>query len=125
VSYYWRNGMNTLETEIQGARAMGVRVDENVLAIDLTDGRTIITPLAWYPRLMYGTPQERASFEIIGDGRYIHWPALDEDLTVAGILAGHPSHENAESLKDWLATRRGTLKQPVHAVAEKKAKYGE
>ena len=72
--------MNTLEIEIQEARAQAVRVDENSLIVDLTDGRTIITPLTWYPRLMYGTVKERANFEIIGDGRYIHWLDLDEDF---------------------------------------------
>ena len=92
--------MNTLEIEIQEARAQAVRVDENSLSVDLTDGRTIIAPLTWYPRLMYGTAKERANFEIIGDGRYIHWLDLDEDLTVAGILAGHSSHESAESVKE-------------------------
>ena len=92
--------MNTLEIEIQEARAQAVRVDENSLIVDLTDGRTIITPLTWYPRLMYGTVKERANFEIIGDGRYIHWLDLDEDLTVAGILAGHSSHESAKSLRN-------------------------
>jgi len=117
--------MNTLATEIQEARAMDVRVDENMLAVDLTDGRTIITPLAWYPRLMYGTPQERANFEIIGDGRYIHWPDLDEDLTVAGILAGRQSRESGESLKKWLVARPQAIKPPARQVAEKKTKYGK
>ncbi len=117
--------MNTSESEIQNARIQAVRVDDAVLAVELTDGRTILTPLAWYPRLMYGTPKERANFEIIGDGFYIHWPDLDEDLTAAGILAGHPSHESAESLKKWLASRPGVVSQPAHQVPEKKAKYGK
>jgi hypothetical protein len=117
--------MNTLEIEIQEARAQAVRVDENSLSVDLTDGRTIIAPLTWYPRLMYGTAKERANFEIIGDGRYIHWLDLDEDLTVAGILAGHSSHESAESLKKWLDARPKTAKPRVRQIAEKKAKYGK
>lgn len=117
--------MNTLEIEIQEARAQDVRVDEVVLAVDLTDGRTIITPLTWYPRLMYGTAKERANFEIIGDGRYIHWPDLDEDLTIAGILAGHQSHESTKSLKKWLDARPKPAKQHVRQVAEKKSKYGK
>lgn len=116
--------MNTLQIEIQEARAQDVRVDEDVLSVDLTDGRTIITPLAWYPRLFYGNASERANFEIIGDGRYIHWPDLDEDLTVAGILAGRPSHESTKSLKKWLDSRPKTAKQHIRQVAEKKAKYG-
>lgn len=117
--------MTTLEIEIQEARAQDVRVDDNILAVDLTDGRTIITPLAWYPRLLHGTPQERANFEIIGDGKYIHWPGLDEDLTVAGILAGRHSNESAASLKKWLASRPSAIKQPLRQVAEKKSRYGK
>ena len=107
----------------QAIRAQAVHVDENLLAVELTDGRTILTPLAWFPRLMYGTPKERANFEIIGDGHYIHWPDLDEDLSVSGILAGRQSRENAETLKKWLASRSGMLKQPSRQIAEKKARY--
>lgn len=97
--------MSTSTIEIQEARAQRVEVREDSLAVDLVDGRTIIAPLAWYPRLWHGNKQERANFEIIGDGAYIHWPDLDEDLTVAGILAGRRSGESPASLKKWLATR--------------------
>jgi hypothetical protein len=97
--------MSTLALEIQEARAQEVRVGEDALVIELVDGRTISVPLAWYPRLWYGSGEERARFEIIGDGRYIHWPDLDEDLTISGILAGRRSGESAESLKKWLARR--------------------
>ncbi len=117
--------MSILEIEIQEARAQAVRIDEDRLSVELTDGRTIITPLAWYPRLMYGTAKERANFEIIGDGHYIHWPDLDEDLTVAGILAGHSSHESAGSLKKWLDARSKTVKPRVRQAAEKKAKHNK
>ncbi len=116
--------MSTLEIEIQEARAQEVHIDENVLAVDLADGRTIITPLAWFPRLLYGKPQERAEFEIIGDGKYIHWPMLDEDLSVAGLLAGRRSKESIESLKKWLEGRSQQIEQPIQQVAEKKSKYG-
>lgn len=98
--------MNTLVNEFQQARAQSVRVTEDSLIVDLIDGRTIIVPLAWYPRLWYGTPQERQNFEIIGDGEYIHWIDLDEDLSVSGILAGRRSGESPESLKKWLAERK-------------------
>jgi len=97
--------MNTLELEIQEARAQSVHTGEDTLVIELVDGRTISVPLAWYPRLWYSSAEERALFEIIGDGKYIHWPDLDEDLSVAGILAGRRSGESAESLKKWLADR--------------------
>ncbi|WP_448336053.1 DUF2442 domain-containing protein [Bellilinea sp.] len=98
--------MNTLVGEIERARAQAVKVTDDMLTIELIDGRIISVPLTWYPRLWYGTPSERAHFEIIGDGEYIHWPELDEDLSVSGMLAGRRSMENPESLKKWLAERQ-------------------
>lgn len=97
--------MSSLAIEMQEARAQSITVSEDALQVDLTDGRTIIVPLMWYPRLWHGTPEERNHFEIIGDGAYIHWPELDEDLSVSGILAGRRSGENAKSLKKWLEDR--------------------
>ncbi|MBE7438014.1 MAG: DUF2442 domain-containing protein [Spirochaetales bacterium] len=86
-------------------RASSVSCDEDTLRLDLADGRTIIVPLQWYPRLWHGSHAERANCEIIGDGAYLHWPDLDEDLTVAGIMEGRRSSESLESLKKWLALR--------------------
>ncbi len=97
--------MSSLINEIQDAHARQVQISDDALQIDLTDGRTIIAPLMWYPRLWHGTPQERDNYRIIGDGAYIHWPDLDEDLTVAGILAGRRSGESSTSLKKWLGNR--------------------
>ena len=85
---YSRGGMSSLVVETQEARAQSVRLTAEALSVDLVDGRTIIVPLVWFPRLWHGTPQERNHFEIFGDGAYIHWPDLDEDLTVAGLLGG-------------------------------------
>ena len=90
---------------MQDVRAKNVFVSEDSLQIDLADGRTIIAPLMWYPRLWHGTPAERNLYQIISDGAYIHWPELDEDLTVLGVLAGYRSAERPESLKKWLAER--------------------
>lgn len=92
--------------EIQECRAREVQVTEDYLVVELVDGRTITVPLVWYPRLWYGTMEERKRFEIIGDGQYLHWPDLDEDLSVAGILAGRQPRESPESLKRWLAARK-------------------
>jgi hypothetical protein len=99
--------MNSSAVEIQEARAQSVRVTEEALSVDLVDGRTIIVPLVWYPRLWHGTPGEPSHFEIFGDGAYIHWPDLDEDLTVAGLLAGRHSGESPQSLQKWLEARKG------------------
>ncbi len=97
--------MSSLVIEIQEARVQKVSISEEALQVDLTDGRTIIAPLMWYPRLWHGTQEERNHFEILGDGAFIHWPDLDEDLSVSGILAGRCSGESAKSLKKWLEAR--------------------
>jgi hypothetical protein len=97
--------MSSLAVEVQGPRAKSLKVSDEAVTVDLVDGRTIVVPLAWFPRLWNGTPQERSHFEIFGDGAYIHWPDLDEDLTVAGLLAGQRSGESPQSLKKWLDLR--------------------
>jgi hypothetical protein len=119
VRHGWRSGMNSLAAEIQEARARQVTVTEEALAVDLVDGRTIIVPLVWYPRLWHGTRKERNHFEIFGDGAYIHWPGLDEDLSVAGLLAGHRSGESSESLKKWLEARKARGKKTSSPSAER------
>ena len=70
------------------ARAKEVRVTEDELSVLLVDGRLIAVPLSWFPRLLRATPQQRSHFEILGGGQGIHWPDLDEDLSVAGLLRG-------------------------------------
>ncbi len=104
--------MNSSVVRIEEARAQQVSVSEDSLSVDLTDGRTIIVPLAWYPRLWYGTPEERSNFEIIGDGTILHWPDLDEDLSVDGLLMGRHSGESQQSLKKWLEQRAAQAQKP-------------
>ena len=103
--------MSSLAVEVQEPRGKSVKVSDEGLTVDLVDGRTIMVPLGWFPRLWHGTPQERNHFEIFGDGAYIHWPDLDEDLTVAGLLAGQRSGESAQSLKKWLDSRKTRSKR--------------
>jgi len=103
--------MSSLAVEVQEPRGKSVKVNEDEVRVDLVDGRTITVPLAWYPRLWHGSPQERNHFEIFADGAYIHWPDLDEDLTVAGMLAGQRSGESPQSLKKWLDSRRTRTKR--------------
>ena len=102
--------MNSSSDNQQEPRVQRVTLTEETLTLDLVDGRTMSVPLAWYPRLWYGTQEERENFEIFGDARYIHWPDLDEDLTVAGIVEGRRSGEGLRSLKKWLESR-GQTKQ--------------
>jgi hypothetical protein len=73
------------------ARAKEVTVTDDELCVLLADGRRIAVPLAWFPRLLGATRAQRARFELIGDGQGIHWPDVDEDLSVAGLLRGVPS----------------------------------
>ena len=98
--------MNTSKTEVNLAPAQHVTITEDSLIVDLTDGRTIALPLAWYPRLVHGTVEERNNWELIGDGEGIHWEDIDEDLSVEGLLAGRPSGESQRSLKKWLENRK-------------------
>lgn len=91
----------SLSAETRETRAQGVEVTENELTVHLEDGRTVTTPLAWYPRLVYATEEERQNFEIAGSGLGIYWPDLDEDLSVKGMLEGRPSGEGPRSLKRW------------------------
>lgn len=97
--------MSTLLTEIQVAKAQQVTVTEDALTVDLTDGRTLSVPLAWYPCLVHGMPQERNHWRLIGEGEGIHWPDLDEDLSVEGLLLGRPSSESQQSFQRWLDER--------------------
>jgi len=87
-------------------RAQEVQVTDEELIVALEDGRTISVPLAWFPRLLHGTPEERANWRFIGNGEGIHWPELDEDIEVAHLLAGIPSQESQHALQHWLQQRR-------------------
>lgn len=86
--------------------AVDISFSEEAMHVSLDDGRAISVPLAWYPRLYHGTPSERLHFELIGDGEGIHWPELDEDISVEGLIAGKRSAESASSLARWLENRR-------------------
>jgi hypothetical protein len=83
-----------------------VIVTGDALIVDLADGRTISVPLAWYPRLYHGTPAERANWRFIGDGIVIHWPDLDEDISIENLITGHSSDESQASLARWLDDRK-------------------
>ena len=97
--------MTTLVLETEPA-AVHVTVTEDKLTIDLADGRSLVVPLAWYPRLMQGSPAERRHWQLLGDGYAIAWPDLDEHIGVEGLLAGRRSGESARSFARWMASRR-------------------
>jgi hypothetical protein len=97
--------MSSSVVENQSALATRVTVSEDTLSVELADGRTIAAPLAWYPRLAHAMPEERNDWRLIAGGRGIHWPAVDEDISVANLLAGQPSAESQSSFKKWLTGR--------------------
>ena len=101
--------MNISAIEIELPKAEKVRVSEDTLSVDLSDGRTILVPLEWFPRLVNATPEERNNWRLIGRGHGIHWEDIDEDLSVEGLLAGRPSGESQESFKKWLDQRQSRL----------------
>ncbi len=98
--------MGILTIDVSVPAAESVEVTDDTLTAELSDGRSISVPLAWYPRLVHAAPDERGKWRLIGDGVGIHWPDLDEDISVEGLLAGRPSGESQRSLRRWLSARR-------------------
>ena len=98
--------MRTSAIEMAVPFAQDVTVSDDTIRVDLSDGRSISAPLAWYPRLLRATPAERKRWRLIGRGLGIHWTDLDEDISVEGLLAGRRSGESQASLGRWLADRR-------------------
>ena len=91
--------MSTSRFEYGSVVATDVQVSDDALTVQLSDGRTIIAPIVWFPRLLHGKPAERAQWEFNGGGTGIHWPALDEDISVEGLLLGGPSRESGKSFQ--------------------------
>jgi hypothetical protein len=98
-----RIGMNTLAVEIRIPEALDVLLTDDTLSVDLSDGRSISVPIAWFPRLLHASEQERNNWRLIGRGMGIHWEDIDEDISIEGLLAGRPSGESQESFRRWLA----------------------
>ena len=103
--------MSTSSLTTETVFAKTVRVTAEMLTVELRDGRTVAVPIDWYPRLAAGTPAERRRWKLIGPGIGIHWPALDEDISVDALLRGLASQETATSLKRWRAGRRRSTRK--------------
>ena len=101
-----RSEMHGSAVDLKMSNAVKVTVSEQSLSVDLEDGRLVSVPLAWYPRLVYATQAERDNWALIGEGEGIHWPDLDEDLSVRGLIAGWPSQESEKSFMQWLSARQ-------------------
>ena len=97
--------MNSSAVENQKVIAQHLKVTDDTLSVELSDGRMIAVPLVWYPRLAHATSKERNSWRLVAGGHGIHWPDIDEDISVANLLAGQPSCESQNSFKKWLAQR--------------------
>jgi hypothetical protein len=102
------SGAHSAEATINVSRVVNVAVTDDTLSVDLEDGRTIALPLGWYPRLATGTAAERANVQISGAGYGLHWPELDEDIGIEGLIAGRQSTESAASFEKWLNARKST-----------------
>jgi hypothetical protein len=103
--------MTISTVEISVSNIENVAVTQDTLRVDLSDGRSILAPLAWFPRLFHATAEERNQWRLIGKGHGIHWEELDEDISVEGLLAGSPSGESQTSFKRWLEKR---VSRPAH-----------
>ena len=97
--------MSISAIEMEIPRAEDVKVKNDTLTVELSDGRTILVPLEWFPRLVHATSEERNNWRLIGKGHGIHWKDIDEDISVENLLAGRPSGESRSSFKKWLNKR--------------------
>ena len=93
-------------------------ITDDTLSVDLSDGRTISVPLAWYPRLLHGSIEERNDYRLIAGGSGIHWNQLDEDISTKNLILGQPSGESQKSLKRWLNNR---VRCRRHCVAARRS----
>ncbi|MCH7723973.1 MAG: DUF2442 domain-containing protein [Bacteroidetes bacterium] len=98
--------MNSLAIEVEIPKVENVIVTDETLSVELSDGRTISVPLAWYPRLLNATEKEKKNWRLIGRGVGIHWEDIDEDISVKALLLGRASGESQQSLKKWLGKRK-------------------
>jgi len=111
---------SSLATETPIAKA--VKVSADALLVELRDGRRVSVPLTWYPRLAEATPRERRNWELIGCGIGVHWPDIDEDISVEALLAGLASNESATSLRRWRASRQHPASKRLKPAARGVAK---
>ena len=102
--------MSSLTADI---KAQNVIITNDTLTVALNDGRSISVPLAWFPRLLHGTPDEQRNWRLIGNAEGIHWADLDEDISVENLLLGKPSGESEDSFRKWLTKRTTVPEDPA------------
>ena len=101
--------LELIKLKLAQAEIMDAQVSDDALIVDLMDGRTVSAPIMWFPRLAYGTPEERKHFEIFRDS--LHWPDLDEDIGLPTLLLGRGLGESQESFQRWLERRQNAQHQ--------------
>ena len=104
--------MSILTSETEQPLAAGLTYVSDRFTVRFTDGRLLTVPLDWYPRLQHASAQERANWRVIGGGTGLHWPDIEEDISVAGLLAGRRSLESQKSFAAWLAARPKKAQTP-------------
>lgn len=97
--------MSTFQIDLKELRALDVSFSVEDMVVELADGRSLTIPLAWFPRLFHASEDERNNWRWIGGGIGMHWPDLDEDISVEDLILGRPSGESQESLRRWLDSR--------------------
>ncbi len=102
--------MNTSTVEIHDAKVLHLTISDDSLIVELSDGRSVSVPLAWYPRLLHGNLKERKNWRLIANGEGIHWEDLDEDISVENLLTGKPSGESQNSFRRWIEKRTSRTK---------------
>ena len=102
----------TTSTIANSPAAVGVQITDDTLSVSLSDGRAVSVPISWYPRLSHALPKHRALWEFNGEGHGIHWPELDEDISVENLLQGQPSGESARSFSRWKDWYQQKLAEP-------------
>ena len=99
--------MSTSQVEIEIPTALSLEFGQDFFDVHLSDGRSVKTPISWFPRLFHGSESERKNWRLIGGGAGIHWEDLDEDISTEGLICGKKSMESQKSLAKWLASRSG------------------
>ncbi len=112
--------MSISAVEMEVPTAEKITISDHILSVELSDGRTISVPTAWYPRLLHVTKEERNNWRLIGKGHGIHWKDLDEDISIENLLAGRPSGESQASFKNWLVRRSSRLTRRSTGRARKR-----
>jgi len=114
--------VNASTIDVPVPKAETIEVTENTLTAELSDGRTLSVPLAWYPRLVHASQEERENWRLLGVGEGVHWPDLDEDISIEGLLAGRKSEEGQKSFQRWRDAKKAGRSVKLHDLLKAEQK---